>query len=467
MERNMADISSHSHSRFNQGSGGGWHPGDPAIVAGFIGWLRQEAKARNLAEAPPITALRTLVQTTPSLLSLANAMFAEALTKAPETPLGQPSVVDFDEFLVLLNVIMQTAPEAYQNKNDHPPPEYEAAGLIGFPINALLNWPMATDAGYNFFSDMLVNSSFRAILVYWSQFLVSPASTYVLTEAPRQISPTTIALPWLGSDAQAEMVSVAFSALGDGPNPTPTSFSDIFNCDPSQPFYGFQSWDGFFTRTFRPGVRPVSAPDDGNVIVNACESGPLQVVTNVAATDTFWLKGQPYSLTDMMANDPLAVQFTGGTVFQAFLSALSYHRWHSPVDGTVVKAFVVPGSYYLENYYQGFAGSNPDASAPNQSQPFLSSVATRAVMFLQSDNPAIGLMCVVAIGMAEVSSCEITVVAGQHVSKGDQIGMFHFGGSTHCLVFRPGVNLTFDFYGQVPNIDATNMRVNTRLATVS
>ncbi len=86
---------------------------------------------------------------------------------------------------------------------------------------------------------------------------------------------------------------------------------------------------------------------------------------------------------------------------------------------------------------------------------------------LQADNPAIGLMCVVAIGMAEVSSCEITVVAGQHVAKGDQIGMFHFGGSTHCLVFRPGVNLSFDFYGQTPNLDATNMRVNTKLATVS
>lgn len=453
--------------RFNQASGGRWHPQDPAVVAGWIAWLRQEALARNLDEAPPIAALRGLVETTPSLLSLANEMFAEALVKAPTTPLGQPSVVDFNEFLTLLNVIMQMAPEAFQNYNDSPPPEFEPAGLIGFPINALLNWPMATDAGYDFFSNMLVNSSFRAILVYWSQFLVSPASTYVLSEAPRKVSSTTVALPWLGSDAQAEMVSVAYQSLGDGPNPTPTNFSEIFTCDPSQPSYGFQSWDGFFTRTFRAGVRPVSAPDDPAVIVNACESAPLQVVTNVAATDEFWLKGQPYSLTDMMANDPLAGKFTGGTVYQAFLSALSYHRWHSPVDGTIVKAFVVPGSYYLENYYQGYAGSNPDPSAPNQSQPFLSSVATRAVMFIQSDNPAIGLMCVVAIGMAEVSSCEITVVADKKVSKGDQIGMFHFGGSTHCLIFRPGVDLSFDFYGQTPNLNASNMRVNTKLATVS
>ena len=32
---------------------------------------------------------------------------------------------------------------------------------------------------------------------------------------------------------------------------------------------------------------------------------------------------------------------------------------------------------------------------------------------------------------------EITVYQGQHVEKGDQLGMFHFGGSTHFLMFRP------------------------------
>jgi phosphatidylserine decarboxylase len=27
--------------------------------------------------------------------------------------------------------------------------------------------------------------------------------------------------------------------------------------------------------------------------------------------------------------------FEGGTVYQAFLSALSYHHWHAPIDGIV------------------------------------------------------------------------------------------------------------------------------------
>lgn len=70
------------------------------------------------------------------------------------------------------------------------------------------------------------------------------------------------------------------------------------------------------------------------------------------------------------------------------------------------------------------------------------------------------------MGMAEVSSCDITVKAGDRVKKGDQLGMFHFGGSTHCLVFRKGVELAFDFHGQSPSLEATNLRLNTAIARV-
>ncbi|MNZ56246.1 hypothetical protein D3C78_741900 [compost metagenome] len=52
------------------------------------------------------------------------------------------------------------------------------------------------------------------------------------------------------------------------------------------------------------------------------------------------------------------------------------------------------------------------------------------------------------------------------MKKGDPLGMFHFGGSTHCLVFRKGVELTFDFHGQSPSLEATNLRLNTAIARV-
>jgi len=75
-------------------------------------------------------------------------------------------------------------------------------------------------------------------------------------------------------------------------------------------------------------------------------------------------------------------------------------------------------------------------------------------------------MCFLAVGMAEVSTCEITVYEGQRVKKGQETGMFHFGGSTHCLIFRPGVHLEFDLHGQKPSLDAENILVNSRIATV-
>ena len=84
-----------------------------------------------------------------------------------------------------------------------------------------------------------------------------------------------------------------------------------------------------------------------------------------------------------------------------------------------------------------------DPQAPSMSQPYVSAVATRALIYIQANNQNIGLMAASYIGMAEVSSCEITVKPGDKVHKGDQLGMFHFGGSTHALIFRPQVNLKF------------------------
>lgn len=74
-----------------------------------------------------------------------------------------------------------------------------------------------------------------------------------------------------------------------------------------------------------------------------------------------------------------------------------------------------------------------------------------------------GLMCFVAVGMGDVSNNEITVRIGQHINKGDQLGMFHFGGSTHVLLFRPEVKLDFDMHGQTPGLDTTNIKVRKAL----
>ncbi len=443
---------------------GGWLPHDRRHIDAWIRDLKLRVTESPQPLVPPIQQFKDMVDQDPALNLAIWSMFKEAELLKQQTPLGTPEVKDFDEFLALLNGIMTQAPE-YIECPDSTGAE-EPCGLIGFPINALLDWPMATSSGYSVFANALVNQQFKKILGFWSQFLVSEASRSVLIDSYPDRTPKVLA--WLTPTARQEMVDVACQASDDPTTCKQQPFEHFFNCDPSDKYYGFTSWDDFFTRTFVDGIRAVASPDDDNVIANACESAPLQVVHNVSDTAEFWLKGQPYSLQNMMNFDPLAEQFISGTVYQAFLSALSYHRWHSPVTGTVKKAFVVNGSYYLENRYQGFTNPNgADPSAPNDSQPFLTAVTTRGVIFIEADNPKIGLICFIAVGMAEVSSCEITVAEGQHLNKGDELGMFHFGGSTHCLVFARDVNLVFDFHNTSPGLDATNIPVRSQIATVT
>ena len=52
-------------------------------------------------------------------------------------------------------------------------------------------------------------------------------------------------------------------------------------------------------------------------------------------------------------------------------------------------------------------------------------------------------MAAIYVGMADVSACEIGPNLPENIQKGEEIGLFHHGGCTHCLLFRPGVNLSW------------------------
>jgi len=412
---------------------GGWLPRDHNVLEAWlakqIAKVTLDPKHRAKRFSSVIQEFQNLIEQDPEIWMGFHQMFEQVPKKPPynEDPTGKPQVRDYMTMLRLFNYILTTAPD------------YEADDLVGFPINAILDWPMGTPGGFTAFVNPKVNAQFKKMFDVWTQFLTSPESRYVLTDAPNG---------WFGPTASAAM-----------PN-----FNETFVCEPNKPYHGFTSWDNFFTRHFRDGVRPVEFQDNDSIVNSACESTIYCIATNVQPRDSFWLKGEPYSLDHILNNDEYAPQFAGGTVYQAFLSALNYHRWASPVNGTVVKVVHVPGTYYAESPEMGFLNPDgPDPSAPNLSQGFITQVAARALVFIQADNPAIGLMCFVAVGMAEVSTCEATVAPGQVIKKGQELGMFHFGGSTHCLVFRPQTKVTFD-----PDYPVgTAVKLNVAIASVS
>lgn len=406
---------------------GPWLPSDQAFLEQWMQARLKEIDAKPGALHPAVLEFKELIENDPVVYMLVSNMFAEVPKRPPFTltPAKAPQIRDYKRMLLFLNLILTTAPE------------FSESGLVGFPINAMLDWPMGTKSGQALFLNGKVNAQLKKILNEWGRFLASPESAYVLNEDPET--------GWFGAKARKAM---------------PGLLTD-FEGDPAKEHHGFASWDAFFTRKFREGRRPVAAPDDPSVVANACESAPYRIATNVQRMDRFWIKSQPYSLWHMLGGDPATEAFAGGTAYQAFLSALSYHRWHSPVDGRIVRTKVLDGSYYAAAAPAGF-----DPASPNESQGYITDVATRALVLIEADNPAIGLMAFLAVGMAEVSTCEVTVKEGQRVKKGEELGMFHFGGSTHCLIFRPQTRLTFDLHGQKPGLTSHNIPVNARLATV-
>ncbi|RAH86033.1 hypothetical protein BO86DRAFT_415550 [Aspergillus japonicus CBS 114.51] len=328
--------------------------------------------------------------------------------------------------------------------------DYRHMLRAGIPLSALLNWPMGTQSGFAALLDPEVNAMIKKILGTWGENLQSPDSIHVLGSAPTD---------WFGPTGLADLTEVA--NIGH----TNYAFDEILIANGTVPYRGFQPWDDFFIRSFREGIRPVAGND--SVIANACESKPYKVQHNASAHDQFWVKERPYSIVDMLGGNPLSEKFIGGTVYQAFLSSLNYHRWHAPVSGRIMKAFTLNGTYYSEPLIVDLAAQEQshdylDELNPIAAQPYLTSVATRAVIFIEADNPAIGTVAFIGVGMAEVSTCDITVKDGDHVHKGDELGMFHYGGSTHCLLFQKGVNVTrFPATGQ-----AYNVPVRGHLATI-
>ena len=358
---------------------------------------------------PVVSDFKSSMEADPHLYSLFHQMFEQIPTAAPyfSDPLGKPQIRSFTTLLAALNLIIQRAPSFLPDLN-----------LFDEPILYILEWPMCTTAGRAIFSHSTVNHHIRNILCQWATFLQSPESLYAL-------------------DPNRPDGCLSPAALAAMPN-----FAEEYICDASFPYYGFQSWDDFFTRRFRPGVRPVALKHDSSVIVSACEATPYRIATDVQAHDRFWIKKAQYSVAHMLGNDDLAPQFYGGSIYQAYLDALSYHRWNSPVAGVVVKAYVIPGSYYATSPAVGHeADVYPNGDGLIRSQTYLAQMATRAVVFIEADDSKIGLVAFLAIGMDEVSSCDVRVIGSQRVEKGEELGTFRFGGSSWCLLLRREVRV--------------------------
>jgi phosphatidylserine decarboxylase len=265
---------------------------------------------------------------------------------------------------------------------------------------------------------------------------------------------------------------------------TPESIKTFYNApnyhmqDYPVPSGGWTSFNDFFARNIDPAVRPIDSPTDDTVIVNPADcvfDGTWPVRDPEADVNTFDVKGIPWTINQLLDDFELGETFKGGIFTHSFLNTNDYHRQHAPVSGRVIQAKVIPGICYLEVILQettskqrksGFklgmhrylrrkddkhlptrdraarASATPSADLDAPDRPGYQFLQARGLILI--DNPKLGLVAVLPIGMAQVSSVVLSVRAGDYVNKGDEISCFHLGGSDIVMVFQKDANVKFE-----------------------
>lgn len=382
--------------------------------------MRETLASGASAPGGAVAELGALIETHPIIRMYVSEMI-------DQVPDDQKVVHDIPELLRALQTIAGTAPLYNQ----------DPAKRNAFPMSSLFAYMMMTPAGEAVFRNDDFNRAIKGVLQQWCAYLDSPESAHVLNEGP---------FGWLSTFAYQDM------KLWE------------FQFDREKPHWGFASYNDYFHREIRPEARPIAAPDDPKVIVSANDGNLVAIARDIRPQEKFWLKGEPFSLVDMLDRSEYWERFVGGYVFQSFLSGANYHRWHSPIDGTVRKAYVKDGLMFSDAESAGF-----DPNAGILSEGYDATVNTRGLVFIESDDPGIGMVCVIPIGITEISSVRIGVKAGDRLRKGDELGYFSYGGSSLAIVFQRSAidHFTVPAPPPLPVVDPTSgpqLLVNAQIA---
>jgi phosphatidylserine decarboxylase len=122
------------------------------------------------------------------------------------------------------------------------------------------------------------------------------------------------------------------------------AMEEAANPDPA----AYASFNDFFTRALKPGVRPFAdadflCPVDGAI-------SQFGTISGNAGDQIFQAKGHTYSTTALVGGDAaLAKSFEHGDFATIYLSPKDYHRIHMPCDGELRRMIYVPGDLFSVN----------------------------------------------------------------------------------------------------------------------
>ena len=119
------------------------------------------------------------------------------------------------------------------------------------------------------------------------------------------------------------------------------NMAEAANADP----LSYPTFNQFFTRALRPGVRPLAQADFVSPVDGAISQlGPIE------RDQIFQAKGHHYSTRALVGGDAqLAAKFQDGDFATIYLSPKDYHRIHMPCAGRLLRMIYVPGDLFSVN----------------------------------------------------------------------------------------------------------------------
>ena len=107
----------------------------------------------------------------------------------------------------------------------------------------------------------------------------------------------------------------------------------------------YATFNEFFTRPLRDGVRPLA---DSDFVCPV--DGAISQFGAIARDKIFQAKGHDYDIAALVGGDAqLAAQFTDGSFATLYLSPKDYHRIHMPCTGHLRRMIHVPGELFSVN----------------------------------------------------------------------------------------------------------------------
>lgn len=208
---------------------------------------------------------------------------------------------------------------------------------------------------------------------------------------------------------------------------------------------GWLTANQFIAREINGGLRPIAEPASNLVATSPADchyqhAYDIDADSNIPATK---VKNRKYgNIKQLLEGSAYSERFARGTFVHYMLPVHAYHRYHLPVAGVIKESFRINGKVFMQVGIE-----NHELRASDSASSGYEFSQTRGVVTIdtaESDCGNIGVVAVIPVGMAHVSSVVLTSVAGKHMSKGEEFGYFQFGGSDIIILFQEGVSREID-----------------------